>query len=138
MNRARCICGDVTLSLPASPKLVVACHCSVCKHRTGAPFGVGVFYPEEEVVISGSPKPFARVAASGGRVVNSFCPNCGSTVYWRAEILPAFIGVAIGTIEDLQGLAPNRSIFERSKLGWAEICCEGVERFESGSAKIAG
>src|SRR5215216_3989981 len=57
MGDARCSCGAVTLSLPKEPsKLVVACHCIDCQRRTGAPFGVGAYYPADVVIISGTSK----------------------------------------------------------------------------------
>src|SRR5260370_41172274 len=67
MADARCSCGALTLTLPEPSKLVVACHCLDCQRRTGAPFGVGAFYPVDAVVISGTPKEFIRDAASGGK-----------------------------------------------------------------------
>ena len=75
MGDARCSCGAVTLSLPEEPsKLVVACHCIDCQRRTGAPFGVGAYYPAEVVAISGTSKEFTHAAASGGKIHNYFCP----------------------------------------------------------------
>jgi hypothetical protein len=133
MNNAQCSCGAVTLSLPGPSRLVVACHCVDCQRRTGAPFSVGAFYPAEAVTVSGSPKEFSRAAASGGKVNNYFCPDCGSTVYWRASNLPGFIGVAVGTMADPSHPAPIRSVFEQSKHGWVEIRGEGVEHFEQSS-----
>lgn len=85
MIDARCSCGALALSLPGPSQLVVACHCVDCQRRTGAPFGVGAFYPVETVTITGTPKPYVRTAASGGKVRSYFCPDCGSTVYWQAE-----------------------------------------------------
>jgi hypothetical protein len=38
--------------------MVVACHCIDCQRRTGAPFGVGAFYPADAVTISGAPKEY--------------------------------------------------------------------------------
>jgi hypothetical protein len=132
MAEARCSCGAVTLSLPGPSELVVACHCIDCQRRTGAPFGVGAFYPAEVVTISGTPKEFTRTAASGGKVHSYFCPNCGSTVYWKAENLPALIGVAVGALTDPKYPAPVRSVFEQSKHIWVQI--DGaVEHFQQSS-----
>jgi hypothetical protein len=129
---ARCSCGAVTLSLPEPSKLVVACHCIDCQLRTGAPFGVGAFYPAEVVGISGIRKEFTRTAASGGKVHSYFCPNCGSTVYWKADNLPALIGVAVGAMADPKCPTPVRSVFEQSKHDWVHI--DGaVEHFQQGS-----
>jgi hypothetical protein len=133
MGEARCSCGAITLSLPEPSKLVVACHCIDCQRRTGAPFGVGAFYPAEVVTISGTPKEFTRAATSGGKVHTYFCPNCGSTVYWKADNLPALIGVAVGALADPKYPAPVRSVFEQSKHIWVQI--DGaVEHFQQSSA----
>jgi len=132
MADARCSCGALTLTLPGPSKLVAACHCLDCQRRTGAPFGVGAFYPADAVVISGTPKQYTRDAESGGKVHNFFCPNCGSTVYWRADNLPSLIGVAVGALADPNYPAPVRSVFEQSKHHWVQI--DGaVEHFQQSS-----
>ena len=132
MGDARCSCGAVTLSLPEPSKLVVACHCIDCQRRTGAPFGVGAFYPAEAVTVSGTAKEFTRAGASGGKVHTYFCPDCGSTVYWKADSVPSMIGVAIGALADPNYPAPTRSVFEQSKHGWVQI--DGnVEHYQQGS-----
>jgi hypothetical protein len=132
MINARCSCGAVQLSLPEPSKLVVACHCIDCQRRTGAPFGVGAFYPAEAVTISGTAKEFARIGTSGAKVRSYFCPDCGSTVYWKTDNLPALIGVAVGTMADPSYPAPVRSVFEQSKHAWVEM--NGVEHFQQSSA----
>ena len=132
MADARCSCGALTLTLPEPSKLVVACHCLDCQRRTGAPFGVGAFYPVDAVAISGTSKQFTRDAASGGKVHTYFCPNCGSTIYWKADNLPSLIGVAVGALADPKYPAPVRSVFEQSKHNWVQI--DGaVEHFQQSS-----
>lgn len=132
MTDAQCSCGALTLTLSGPSKLVVACHCLDCQRRTGAPFSVGAFYPVDTVAISGPAKEFTRDAASGGKVHTYFCPNCGSTVYWQADVLPSMIGVAVGALADPEYPAPTRSVFEQSKHYWIEI--EGaVEHFQQSS-----
>ena len=135
MNDARCVCGAVALLLPAPSRLVVACHCIDCQRRTGAPFSVGAFYPADAVTVSGAPKAFTRDGASGGKVHSYFCPNCGSTVYWKADILPGMIGVAVGAMADPAYPAPARSVFEQSKHAWVEINGAAVEHFRQSSAR---
>jgi hypothetical protein len=111
----------------------VACHCLDCQRRTGAPFGVGAFYPVEAVAISGASKEFARDGASGGKVRSSFCPNCGSTVYWKADNLPSMIAIAVGALADPNTPPPAKSVFERSKHGWVHIG-SAAEHFPPSSA----
>ena len=133
MIDARCSCGAVVLSLPGPTNLVAACHCIECQRRSGAPFGVGAFYPADTVTISGTTKEYVRPAESGGTVRSYFCPDCGSTVYWKADNLPAMIGVALGAIADPNFPAPIKSVFERSKHVWVEITGAGVEHLQHGS-----
>ena len=119
MADARCSCGALTLTLPEPSKLVVACHCLDCQRRTGAPFGVGAFYPVDAVAIFGTPKEFTRVAASGGKVRTYFCPNCGSTIYWKADNLPSLIGIAVGALADPKYPAPSdRFLSSRNIIGF--------------------
>ena len=134
MSTAQCCCGQLSLSLAGPSKLVAACHCIACQRRTGAPFSVGAFYPAEAVTVSGTAKQFTRAGASGGKVHGHFCPDCGSTVYWKADILQALIGVAVGAMADPSYPPPARSIFEQSKHAWVEIECPGVEHFAGSSA----
>jgi hypothetical protein len=132
MSNAQCSCGQLALSLPGPSKRVVACHCIACQRRTGAPFSVGAFYPVEAVTISGTAKKFTRAAASGGKVHNHFCPDCGSTVYWKADMFPEMIGVTVGAIADPSYPAPVRSVFEQSKHAWVRT--DGAEPFQQSSA----
>jgi hypothetical protein len=136
MTAAQCRCGAIALTLAEPSKLVVACHCLDCQRRTGAPFGVGAFYPVDAVAISGTPKKFTREGASGGKVHSYFCPNCGSTIYWTAENLPSMIGVAVGALADPKSPGPVKSVFEQSKHDWVHI--DGaVEHFpQSSMAKL--
>ena len=132
MADARCSCGALTLTLKEQPRLVVACHCLDCQRRTGAPFGVGAFYPVEAVAISGASKEYTRDGASGGKVRSAFCPTCGSTVCWKADNLPSLIGVAVGALADPNAPAPVRSVFEQSKHAWVHI--DGAEHFPQSNA----
>ena len=132
MIDARCNCGAVALTLPGPSSLVAACHCVECQRRTGAPFGVGAFYPVEVVAVAGTPKEYVRAAGSGSKVRFYFCRDCGSTVYWKADNLPTMIAVAVGAIADPNYPAPVRSVFEQSKHAWVEIA--GAEHFQQSSA----
>jgi len=61
-----------------------------------------------------------------------FCPNCGSTIYWKADNLPSLIGVAVGTLADPKYPAPVKSVFEQSKHNWVQV--DGaVEHFQRSS-----
>ena len=121
MIEARCNCGALAVAVSGPSKLISACHCTECQLRTGSPFGVGAFYPANDVVITGTAKEFARDGSSGGKVRNFFCPVCGSTVYWTADKAPGFIAVAVGSFADASHSRPTRSIWEQTKHRWVEL-----------------
>lgn len=124
MMQAHCGCGRLSLILPDRPERVVACHCVACQRRTGSPFGVGAFYPADSVAVSGESAEFTRPGASGGMVRNRFCPGCGATVFWTADRLPGFIGVAVGMLAEPGFPAPDWSIHESSMHRW--VCMDGA------------
>jgi hypothetical protein len=89
------------------------------QRRTGAPFVVGAYYPADVVTISGTSNEFTHAAASGGKIHNYFCPQCGSTVYWKLSNLPALIAVAVGTMAEPQYPAPVISVSNsRNMIGF--------------------
>ena len=44
-----------------------------------------------------------------------FCPNCGSSVYWSADIRPDQYGIAVGAFADPNFPLPAFSVWEESK-----------------------
>ncbi|WP_197976162.1 GFA family protein [Sphingomonas sp. CFBP 13733] len=90
--RAQCQCGQLTVELPGPSPAVVACHCIACQRRSGSPFGVLAYYPEELLAVAGEGKRFERATDEGNRFETVFCPECGSTVYARTAKHPSMIG----------------------------------------------
>jgi hypothetical protein len=123
MNRtARCSCGDLEIELSGDPKLIVACNCLSCQKRTGSVLGVGAYFDDDQVVCKkGEGKSFTEVAESGRSAKKSFCPNCGSTVYWEAEFQPNRVGVAVGCFEDPKFPEPTVAAWTRSKHEWIQF-----------------
>jgi hypothetical protein len=69
---------------------------------------------------------------AAGKSITIFCPQCGSTVYWKLSNLPALIAVVVGAMADPKYPAPAISVFEQSKHDWVRI--DGaVEHFRQSS-----
>jgi hypothetical protein len=84
-------------------------------------FGVGAYFREEHVALSGETKQFARPTDSGLALVTQFCTTCGTTVYWRAEKFPGHVGVAVGAFADPSFPVPQRSVWEQSRHAWVDV-----------------
>lgn len=129
MANAQCACGALRLMFSEPPQLTALCHCFACQRRTGAPFSANAFYSIDCVEISGTSTEFIRTAESGRKVRMHFCPTCGSTVYWKADVSPSWIGVAVGSFADPAFAPPAISVFEQSKHKWVQLD-ETVEHFQ--------
>lgn len=120
MPVARCGCGALTATVAAYSPVVALCHCTACQRRTGSPFGVGGYFPADAVTIAGERREWARLGATGGVLTNSFCPVCGSTVFWTTAKHPGLVGIAAGAFADPAFPPPLRSMWEAHKVAWAD------------------
>jgi hypothetical protein len=114
---AHCSCGSLQAEAVADPIFVVACHCIECQRRTGAPFGVSAFFGKADVRTNGLSTIYVRDGQEG-KLRFHFCPTCGTTVYWFADLLPDCIGIAVGAFADPSFAKPMRSIWERTRHPW--------------------
>jgi hypothetical protein len=115
---ASCCCGALRATVSGDPALVAACHCEQCQRRTGSAFGISAYFPAERVRPEGVSRIFARAGQDGRRIEGHFCPECGTTLYWKADFMPDHIGVAVGTFADPQFPAPTVSGWEQTKHPW--------------------
>ncbi len=130
---AHCNCGALRAEVDGEPEAVVACHCVDCQRRTGSVIGVGAYYPENRVRITGERKNFMRGTASGKKFEQSFCPHCGTSVFWVAELKPNVVGIAVGCFADPTFPAPMRSVWEQTHHPWLGLP-EGIQHYSQGRA----
>src|SRR5690606_38626071 len=72
----RCHCGRISFSAEVDPERVAVCHCTDCQTLSGSPFRVAVPAPIEHFELRGEPKRYVKIAQSGNRRVQAFCPEC--------------------------------------------------------------
>lgn len=130
---AKCQCGQLAVDLPGPSPSVVACRCSYCQRRSGSPFGVFAYYPDDQVKMTGEATRCERPTATGGTFATFFCPICGSTMYACAGKHPTMLGIAVGAICDPAYPAPARSVLEEGKHDWVVIP-EPAQHFPQGRA----
>jgi hypothetical protein len=118
---ATCSCGQLTALAEGDPVRISMCHCLACQKRTGSAFGVQARFPEERVKVEGRATEYTRVADSGGRCTHSFCPECGSTVFYRLAAVPGFVGIPVGAFADPSFPPPRVSVYEVRRHPWVGI-----------------
>jgi hypothetical protein len=121
MNRARCACGALKIAAKSEPYAVVLCHCRDCQRRTGSAFGAGVYFRAADVDLPEGARIYERAAPEGRMVVNHFCRECGTTLYWTSDLHPDGVAVALGAFAEPEKFAPGRSVWEQSKAEWVRF-----------------
>ena len=82
-REASCSCGQLRVTVEGEPVRVSVCHCLACQRRTGSAFGYQARFPIEVFEIEGDYKEHVRYSDEGEERRSSFCPECGSTVFWK-------------------------------------------------------
>jgi hypothetical protein len=120
----RCHCGQVAYEAEIDPGQVVICHCTDCQTLSGSAFRTVVqTRPGAFRLRSGQLKTYVKVAESGARRVQGFCPECGTPVYSTADgPEPRTYGLRVGTLAQRAALRPVAQIWSASALPWlAEV-----------------
>ena len=117
---AACSCGQLRVTCEGEPVRISMCHCLACQTRTGSVFGVQARFPRERVTFEGRATRFSRPADSGNIVTYSFCPICGSRLFWELSISPDLIAVAVGNFADPNFPPPRHSVYESRRHTWTQ------------------
>ncbi len=112
---ASCSCGQLQTEVRGDPILVSVCHCYACQRRTGSVFSAQASFPRESVAIKGNGTEFVRVGDEGGRFRFTFCPECGSTVFYVEEGHEQEDAIPVGAFADSCFPAPTVSVYENRR-----------------------
>ena len=113
-----CHCGLITFTAEVDPSQVTLCHCTDCQVLSGSPFRVVVPAPIESFVLRGDPKRYIKMADSGSRRVQAFCPECATPLFATAPDNPTQVNIRTGCVRQRALLIPVRQIWQRSSLPW--------------------
>jgi hypothetical protein len=130
----RCLCGAIRFELSGNPHAVAVCHCTDCQRSAGAPLVAWADFPEAAVkVTAGTPKTIN----SSGSAMRSFCPECGSGLFYRnADVLPGLVAVQTATLDNPSRLAPTVQVQVAERQSWVPDLAKlkAYERFPSNVA----
>jgi hypothetical protein len=114
----RCHCGAISFRALVDPGRVIACHCTDCQQFSGAPFRAVAPVPVDQVELTGTPKLYVKVAASGNRRAQAFCGECGTQLYATEPQSPEVFNFRLGCIDQRAQLPPQRQIWRESAQPW--------------------
>ena len=118
MLTGRCLCGSCSYTIEGEPVVVARCHCLDCQRLSGAGHTTGAMFPEDGVALTGVPTTFSLRSDSGATVTRLFCGTCGSPLFGMNTVMPGFMTVCLGTLDNSDALMPQVAIFTRSRRAW--------------------
>lgn len=121
IHHAQCQCGQLRVTARGVPFRVSVCHCLACQRRSGSVFATQARFSADNVEIAGEARDWSRRGDEGGIATCSFCPACGSTVYYRNADQPGVVAIAVGAFADPDFPAPAHSVYEVRKHAWVTI-----------------
>lgn len=118
---AACACGQLTARCEGEPVRISVCHCLDCQRRSGSVFAAQATFPADQVAISGEARAYQRFGDEGRWARFSFCPACGTTVFYEIEARPGMVSVPVGGFADPAFPPPTVSVYENRKHPWVGL-----------------
>ena len=115
-----CHCGQISFSAQIDPARVMVCHCNDCQILSGAPFRAVAVAPYESLALRGEPKGYVKVAQSGNRRAQFFCPECATPLFSTAPENPTTVVIRLGCVKQRAQLAPAVQIWQGAAMPWLE------------------
>ena len=113
----RCYCGAFRFNAPA-PQTVSYCHCSDCRHWTGAPVAAFAAFASGEVRFDPPLGPGLSVAPGVRRWA---CARCGSPLAATFDYLPDQVYVPVGLADQPELLPPQLHSHAQGQLPWLHL-----------------
>lgn len=115
-----CHCGQVSYRAKVDDQTVMVCHCEDCQVLSGSVYRSIVKVEEANFHITGELTNYVKVAASGNRRVQAFCPQCGTHIYAASadDDSPKVYNLRAGTSSQRKELVPMMEIWCDSAIAW--------------------
>ena len=117
-----CLCGEIKYRSVNPPYNTGYCHCSSCRHHTGAPVAAYVdFSPDQIQWPSGNRE---RYESSPG-VFRAFCRECGTSLTWEGRHSNRdWIEFHIGTLDRPNNFPPQKHSHSSERIPWLGLSDE--------------
>ncbi|MDN4059763.1 GFA family protein [Massilia sp. YIM B02769] len=113
-----CLCGAVRFEASAEPVFSGNCHCRDCQRSSGSAFTPAIFVQSDQVHIQGTVKYFESRADSGNAISRGFCPECGSQLFAKLQMMPGVLGLRAGTLDTPESFRPTLDMYTASAAHW--------------------
>jgi hypothetical protein len=117
-----CACGAVRYECDSEPMFTWICHCRDCQRSTGGGGAVNVVLPKpSERFVKGEPKYFISIGTSGNKTHHGFCPECGSPLAAKADLIATIQGLSAASFDDPRALKLVADIWTANAQPWDSL-----------------
>ena len=120
MVEGGCLCGAVRWEVDGPLRHITHCHCSMCRKAHGAAFATYARIGRKRFRFVRGEDVLVRYRSSE-KVTRSFCPRCGSTLFWGHDETPDVVEIAVGSVDGDPIGRPEAHIFVKDKACWVDI-----------------
>jgi hypothetical protein len=126
----RCLCGHITFVAEIDPQNVRICHCNDCQVHAGSAYRTNVPATKDTFRLTGGqPKTYVKIADSGSRRAQAFCPECGTSIYSTAAEGGGLYMLRVGAMRQRSALEPKLQQWCSSALAWS-LDLQAVPKFD--------
>jgi hypothetical protein len=126
-RNGQCLCGGVKYTAKGDVKEADACHCSMCRRQGGGGPYYAVQFKGGVSLDKADTLRWYRGSEHGER---GFCTKCGASIAWRLQSHPENMGVSLGALEDISGIALDAHIFTDSAPDYYTVPTDAPHKTE--------
>jgi hypothetical protein len=122
-NRAlgRCLCGAIVFGIEFPTNWVVHCHCPTCRWAQAAAFTTWVSVDVSLATIHASRRSLRWYTTNpADQTQRGFCSRCGTSLFFRSEIYPNEIHIALAAFADPIDRKPQLHAYYNLHVDWFE------------------
>jgi hypothetical protein len=113
-----CACGAIRYTCAAKPIVAWKCHCRDCQRASGGAFTSVFYVAKSALTVTGEIKYYEAQTKSGNTNSRGFCPGCGSPLCALPSVLPTFVGLFIGSLDEPSRVRPTMELWTVSAQPW--------------------
>lgn len=122
-----CQCGHVRYAVDGELHFAAVCHCPSCRKSSGAPVVSWAMFERSDVTWDETrPKKFQ----SSEGVQRSFCPHCGTTLFFEADYIEGLVDITVESADDPDQLLPRAQIWTQHETACLKTIGQ-MERYDA-------
>jgi hypothetical protein len=125
-----CTCEGVRFEVTEPLVSAGWCHCTRCRHRTGAHASPGAAVAPGSFRITTGEELVTEWTPPGGGFIKAFCSVCGGHLYSRSPDDPDRLSIRLGAVEGDPGIRPQYHQFTANAAVWQPLPDDGLPRYE--------